>query len=204
MWLFKKRYNFFSMLEDQAKKVRESLACLIAFFDNPDSAADQKVKTCEQEADQLRMKLVNALNASFITPIDREDIYNLSRAIDDVADYARTTVAEMKIFKVKPTPYLRDMALALENGTRLLVEAIALLGSSKKDKNTIISDYLLKVKKTENAIERKYRQALSELFSSSDMIEILKTREIYRHMSNAADRMDQAANILGDILMKAG
>ncbi|MEK7287765.1 MAG: hypothetical protein AAB091_04320, partial [Elusimicrobiota bacterium] len=68
--------------------------------------------------------------------------------------------------------------------------------------NESIRELIIKVKKLENYIEKIYRQALRELFVSSDMIGILKTREIFRHLSNAADRMDHAANVLGNILMK--
>ncbi|MBI2069315.1 MAG: DUF47 family protein [Elusimicrobia bacterium] len=201
-WIFRKRFNFYHLLSEQAKKSRETLEALVVFMDQPGKDMREKVKLLEKEADLKRTDLVNALNASFVTPIDRADLYEFSRALDDMADYARSTVAEMTVFEVAPTPHLREMAVALENGARLLVEAVSLLPELRR-RGEAIAELLIKVKKLENFTEKIYRRALRELFESTDVISILKTREIYRHLSNAADRMDQAANILGDILVKS-
>ncbi|MBI4062675.1 MAG: DUF47 family protein [Elusimicrobia bacterium] len=201
-WIFRRRFDFYHMLAEQAKKSRDTLQALVAFMDNPSEEAAGKVEFTEREADKKRTDLIKALNSSFVTPIDREDLYEFSRALDDMADYARSTVEEMKLFGVVPNPRLREMAVAMENGSRLLLEAVCLLPQASV-KNGAISEFLIKVKKLENFIERIYRQALRELFDTTEVIDILKTREIYRHLSNAADRMDQAANILGDILMKS-
>lgn len=192
------------MLRDQAKKSQETLQALLVYLDQPNGEAGRRVSQSEKEADSVRQNLVKALNASYVTPIDREDINGLSRAVDDMADYAKTTVQEMTLFEIEPDAHMREIAEALETGARLTLEAIALLNSRDSARNGRIGELLVKVKKKENFIEKKYRQALRELFQSSDIIRLLKTREIYRHMSNAADRMDEAADILGDILMKTG
>lgn len=189
------------MLADQARKSHETLGALVAFMDNPTKEMGQKVSSFEKEADAKRLKLVEALNLSFVTPIDREDIHELSRAVDDMADYAKTTVAEMTLFEVGPNPHLREMAVAMENGARLLWEALLMLPKASRS-NGSIGELIVKIKKLENYIEKIYRQALRELFASQDVIGILKTREIFRHLSNAADRMDHAADVLGNILMK--
>ena len=190
------------MLREQAKLSHATLEALVVFMDHPSQETGNKVILCEKEADGGRTQLANALNVSFVTPMDREDIFSLSRAIDDMADYAKTTVEEMDLLEVPPNPHLREMAAALEGGTRLIMEAAGLLSSNGGGKNTAIRDCLIQVKKTENFVEKKYRQALRELFQSSDIIGILKAREIYRHLSNAADKMDEAANIMGDVMMK--
>ncbi|MBI4368963.1 MAG: DUF47 family protein [Elusimicrobia bacterium] len=202
-WLFRRRHDFYSLLGAQAKSSHDTLQALIAFMDQPTKESGRAVSLKEKDADRRRTQLVAALNASFVTPIDREDIFQLSRAIDDMADYAKSTVAEMDLFEVKPNPRLREMAVAMENGARLLVEAVILLPKAQ-DQAVAIGELLIKVKKLENFTERIYRQALKELFESTDLVGILKTREIYRHLSNAADRMDEAADILGDILVKMG
>ena len=200
-WIFRKRFDFYEMLADQAKKSHETLQALVVYMDNHSKEMGNRVASCEKEADVKRTVLVEALNRSFVTPFDREDIHELSRAVDDMADYAKTTVLEMALFEVPPNPHLREMAVAMENGARILLEALLLLPEATRH-NESIRELIIKVKKLENYIEKIYRQALRELFVSSDMIGILKTREIFRHLSNAADRMDHAANVLGNILMK--
>ncbi|MBI4669714.1 MAG: DUF47 family protein [Elusimicrobia bacterium] len=201
-WIFRRRYNFYSLLAEQAKKSHETLYALIAFMDKPTLENGQKVGLAEKEADLKRTQLTDALNASFVTPIDREDLFEFSRALDDIADYAKSTVEEMTLFEVAPNPHLREMAVAMENGARLLLEAVVLLPKAETKRENI-AELVIKVKKLENFIEKIYRRALRELFDSANIIGILKTREIYRHLSNAADRMDGAANRLGDILMKS-
>ncbi|MEK6544728.1 MAG: DUF47 family protein [Elusimicrobiota bacterium] len=203
-WIFKKRFDFYRMLVNQTRKSQETLEALNAYLEKPTKDARNKVDFAEKEADRIRGNLVMALNASFVTPFDREDINGLSRAIDDMADYAKSTVQEMEIFEVAPDAHLREMAQAMELGARMTLEAVSLLSGDGPSRNERVGELLVKIKKTENYIEKKYRQALKDLFSASDIILILKTREIYRHLSNAADRMDEAANILGDILMKTG
>lgn len=199
---FKKRYDFIQMLLDQTEKTHETIQALYEFISAPDRALGDRVENLEREADELRTKLTGALNASFITPLDREDIFGLSRVIDDIADYAKSTVEETLLWQVGTDEHLKEMVKALEKGTQMICEAVSLL--HQKSIASDINEVLMRVKKTENFIEKKYRLALRDLFESTDMIQILKAREIYRHLSNAADRMDEAANILGDILMKTG
>ena len=203
-WIFKKRFDFLSMLKEQAQKTHETIQALVTFMEAPDLESGKQVEDLEAQADALRRKLIAALNASFITPLDREDIYGLSRAIDNMADYAKTTVEETMLFEVSPKEDLKEMTKALEDGCGLLTEAVSLLAQHGERTHQAIVEVLVKVKKKENYIEKRYRHALKDLFASSDFIAILKTREICRHLSNAADRMDEAANILGDILMKSG
>ncbi|MEW6041789.1 MAG: DUF47 domain-containing protein, partial [Elusimicrobiota bacterium] len=66
----------------------------------------------------------------------------------------------------------------------------------------VCSEHIIRAKKAENFVEHRYREGLVELFKSQDVVGILKKREVYRHLSNAADRGDEAANIIGDILVK--
>lgn len=200
-WIFRKRFDFYALFAEQAGKSRETLQALVEFLDEPVEDKGKIVKFREKEADAKRRQLVSALNASFITPIDREDIFNLSRTLDDMADYAKSTVEEMGLFGVAPDQYLREMAQAMEEGARLLQDAAKLLPRVPKQ-SAAITEHLVRVKKLENYIEKLYRRGLKDLFEKSDVVGILKSREIYRHLSNAADRMDNAADILGDIVVK--
>ncbi len=198
MWPFPKRYDFYKMLSDQALKVEEGMTALLEFMQDATPAKALRVETIEKEADELRRILIDGLNRTFVTPVDREDIFALSRTIDDVCDYARSTVAEMTLFEVQPNDHLKKMAEIL---TSAAADVSAAVGFMKNDPKAA-TDHIVRAKKTENRMERLYREALAELFKEKDVIQILKLREIYRHMSNAADRCDESADIIGDILVK--
>ena len=103
--LFKKRQNIFiKLIHDQAALTLEGLEALKLYFENHDPAAAKLLTTKEKEADEARRILIDELNHTFVTPFDREDIFALSRAIDDVLDYAYSTVNEMEIFDVQGNP----------------------------------------------------------------------------------------------------
>lgn len=194
----KKRADFFKMLSDQAVKTEEGLTYLMEFLKNPSSENGKKVDVAEEEADEIRRVLIDELNRTFITPIDREDIFALSRAVDDVIDYAKSTVEEMLIFKMNADDYVRQMAEVLEEATKHVAYAV----KHMKSNAGVCVEHVIRAKKAENKIERLYRQGLAELFQTNNVIEILKAREVYRHLSNAADRVVMAANIISDILVK--
>ncbi len=199
MW-FHKRYDFYQMLLDQAKMSEEGLRLLGEFVQNPTAELGRKVASVEEEADDDRRALIMALNKTFVTPFDREDIFALSRAIDDMVDYAKSTVEEMGLFQVETNEHLKKMADALYQGAQhltLAVEGLRHLNNGNK-----IEDHIIRVKKSENLMEHLYREALVELFKNPDVATILKMRELYRHLNNAADRGDEAADILSDILVK--
>ncbi|MBU0952738.1 MAG: DUF47 family protein [Elusimicrobia bacterium] len=195
---YKKRFDFIAMLVTQSQKAQEGMMLLNDFVQYPTKENGQKVYQIEEEADELRRILIDELNKSFVTPIDREDIFSLSRAIDDILDYTKSTVEEMMLFEIKPDAHLKEIAGILLEASKEINKAI----SSIKSYPSVCTEHIIRVKKLENTVEHRYREALVELFKTNDVILILKTREVYRHLSNAADRGDEAANIIGDILVK--
>jgi len=197
MW-FHKRFDFYRMLLDQSRKTEEGLRLLCAFVQKPSHELGLQVDAVESQADELRRLLIDALNRAFVTPIDREDIFALSRAVDDVVDYAKSTVEEMVLFKVGTNEHLKKMSEALYSAARHLTLAVE--GLSRMPNG--MQEHILRAKKSENLMEHLYREALVELFGGQDVMEVLKLREIYRHLNNAADRGDEAADILSDILVK--
>jgi uncharacterized protein len=160
------------------------------------------VRQCEQEADEVRRILISELNRTFVTPMDREDISALSRAIDDIMDYAWTTVKEMEMLHVTPTPHLQRMVSLLQEAAREVHLAMQRI----KEHPGVASEHAQRAKALENRVETVYVEALADLFNGpagpKRVIVILKMREIYRHLSNAADRGDAAANIISDIVVK--
>jgi predicted phosphate transport protein (TIGR00153 family) len=198
MWPFPKKRDFYKMLSDQAQKVEEGMEALYEFAMDPTEDKGKKVDKIEEEADELRRILIDELNHSFVTPMDREDIFSLSRSIDDMCDYAKSTVDEMLLFQIGPNEHIKKMTEALYNSSRDVSAAVRFMKTHPQAAN----DHVVRAKKAENYMEHRYREALAELFKDPDIVKIIKLREIYRHLSNAADRGDESANIIGDILVK--
>lgn len=196
---FPKDPNFHQMLSQQASKTLEGVEALEAFVESPMGEKAKRVKDIEGEADILRKAIIEELQHSFVTPMDREDIYALSRAIDDIVDYANTTVDEMEVYEVVPDDHLREMVDILRKAAREINDAMNILQTYPP----IAMEHAVKAKFYENAMEKAYHTALADLFKKQDTIYMLKMREIYRHLSNAADRSDEAANIICNIVMKA-
>ncbi len=194
--------NFLSLLAQQAEKTREGLEALETFVRNADETHARRVEQIEKEADELRRILIDDLNRSFVTPIDREDLYSLSRAIDDVLDYGYSTIDEMVMFGVQPTELMGKMVTILREAAEELHLGVLQL----RERPQVALAHATRAKKLENRAESLYREAIVELFQQPKTVEdvmwMLKKREIYRHLSNAADRGDEAANIISDIVVK--
>lgn len=190
--------RFYDLLSRQSLKTLEGLDALWNFAENETKENANFVRNIEREADDLRRVLIGELDKTFITPLDREDIYALSRAIDDVVDYANSTVDEMEIYEVKGDEHIRKMVNILRKAARELNDAVKIL----KDYPKIASEHAIKAKAYENTMEKAYHLALADLFKGTDTVYMLKMREIYRHLNNAADRGDEAANIISSIVMK--
>jgi predicted phosphate transport protein (TIGR00153 family) len=197
MW-FRKRYDFYALLLDQARMSEEGLKLLCDFIRSPSDVLGKEVSEAEKEADELRRRLIDAINRTFITPFDREDIFALSRTLDDMIDYANSTVEEMILFAAPTDHHLVEMAEALYEGAKEITKAV----ESLRQMPNGMHEHIIRAKKSENRMEHLYREALAELFKTPDVVTIIKMREIYRHLSNAADRGDEAADILSDILVK--
>ena len=172
------------------------------YVGSQDRTASALLEAKEKEADEARRILIDELNKTFITPFDREDIFALSRSIDDVLDYAYSTVSEMEILKVKATPFMQRMAALLRDAAFELSMAVNAL----EEHPAVANDHAQRAKALENRVEAVYREALADLFSGVEdlkhVVKMLKLREVYRHMSNAADRGDEAANVIADIVVK--
>jgi len=201
--LFKKRENvFISHIHAQASLTLEGLEALNLYFENNDPEAAKLLTKKEKEADEARRILIDELNRTFVTPFDREDIFALSGAIDDVLDYAYSTADEMMKFGVEATPYMKRIAGLLRDAANELLQAVDRL----EEHPNVAGDHVKRAKALENRVEEIYREALADLFSSATdlehMLTIFKLREVYRHLSNAADRGDEAANVIANIVVK--
>jgi hypothetical protein len=202
-WFKRKPDKFMQMLLDQTDMTVKGLELLKIYLEKPDRKTAQVLVALEKEADEKRQILVEEIFKSFITPIDREDIYNLSREMDEVLDYACTTVDEMLILEVESTAYMQRMASLLFDASGELKLALERVMDNHL---TVANDHAQRAKGLENRVETVYREALADLFKGKKNVDhimwVLKVREIYRHLSNAADREDAAANVLADVVLK--
>ena len=198
----KKPNRFVVLLLQQAELTLEGFHVLQDYVKEPSAEHAARIREIEKAADEARRILIDELNRTFVTPFDREDIFALSLTIDDMLDYAYTTVDEMEIFDIRPNEYVERMVSLLHDAATEVYRGVERLGSHPN----VANEHAVRAKALENRVEKVYREALSHLFVTpeklEDIIVILKLREIYRHLSNAADRGDEAANVIGDIVVK--
>jgi len=200
---FRKREEIFhKLIQDQAAITYEGLKLLVQYLETQDREIAEQLALKEKEADEVRRILIDELNRTFVTPFDREDIFALSRSIDDVIDYADSTVSEMVVLNVSPTPFMQRIASLLEDAAYEIYQAVQRLPKHP----SVATDHAQRAKALENRVEGVYREAIADLFTGPEdvhhIVEMLKLREVYRHLSNAADRGDEAGNIIADIVVK--
>lgn len=198
----KKDNRFLDLLARQTEFTVQGMEALKQYMIEPDATLAEKVSKMESEADEVRRILIDELNRTFVTPFDREDIFALSLTIDDILDYAESTVDEMAMLNVESNSYLERMVSLLTDAATEIHRGVLQL----VDHPNVANDHAVRAKALENRVEQVYREALADLFHDpkdlDEVMDILKLREIYRHLSNAADRGDQAANVIGDIVVK--
>lgn len=191
-------------MHDQAAATLAGLDALVAYFNDQSPQSAALLTKMEKDADEYRRILIYQLNKTFITPFDREDLFALSRTVDDVIDYAYSTLEEVQLLKVTPTGYMKRIASLLRDSANELLMAVDRLD----DYPGVANEHAQRAKALENKIEVLYREALAELFEGKEdtkhVMKVFKYREVYRHLSNAADRGDEAANVIASIVMKKG
>lgn len=202
--IFKRKPDkFLSLLVQQTELTIQGLEYLKIYFKKRNRDKAKQINATEKEADEVRRVLIEELMRTFITPFDREDIFALSRQIDDILDYVNTTVEEMEILDVTPNSYMLRMASLLHDAAVEINLAVLRLQDHHL---TVANEHAQRAKSLENRVETVYREAIGDLFDKAKdlkhVVEMMKIRELYRHLSNAADRGDGAANVLSDVIMK--
>ncbi|MDX1415922.1 MAG: DUF47 family protein [Candidatus Promineifilaceae bacterium] len=194
--------NFQELLVKQGEYAIASVEALQNFLKKPGEKRSVKARETEKAADEVQRILIHELEDSFVTPLDREDIFALSRAIDNFIDYVYDTVSELEIFQLTPNEHMQQItSILLEMATEIHLTMQRLV-----DHPRVANEHARRIKSLENHVERAYRESLAELFSGPEdthhIMEMLKAREVLRHMSNASDQGDRAADIVLDIGIK--
>lgn len=205
--IFKKSDTFQSLIRRQGNLTVEGTSLLNEFMGIDKRASNPEVlrhnlkiqiKKVEEEGDRARRELINEINRNLITPLERQDLFNLSNVIDNILDYALNTAEEMIVYDIYPNYYLKKMIEKLSRGVTHLNYALDKLSEDKQ----LVNNNIVAAKVIENEIEEMYHEALVDLFSNPDFHYIFKMREVYRHISNSADRISDAADIIGNIIIK--
>ncbi len=196
--LLPKTPDFFALLAEQCLYVGDTANLLVDYMGTGDADIAMKIKKDKHKADIIKTRNLHTLNEAFSTPIDREDIYRAISTLDAVISYCKSTVGEMSILGVMPDKYTLEMSIYIRDGLVALTNGYTHL---KTDPMSAAKDADI-ARKAERKVEKIYRRALAELFQGEDYIRMFKRREIYRHLSNAADRMADCANTVHDIVVK--
>lgn len=196
--VFPKVPDFFTMLTEQANKVTHTVDLLVEYMEHNDPMIADELKQNVHEADLIKVRNLHELNDAFSTPIDREDIYRAIIALDDIVMYCKTTVHEMDVLDVKPDEFMRDISHCIKEGVDTLAKGFAKLGTTPAEAALNANQ----ARQSERHAEKLYRKALPILFDGTDYINMFKRREIYRHLTNAAQHMALCANRLHDIVVK--
>lgn len=201
-WRRKKEDKFVSLLIEQCDITFEGIKLLESLLKQPDDQAIETMRAKEYEADEIRRILIDELHNTFVTPFDREDIFNLSLHIDEMIDYGLTTLEEMQLLRVDSDDYLGSMVTLVRQESEELALAMRRLSANPR----VAGDHARRAKKLENEVDHMYRLAVADLFTKAkdfkQLMALLRRREVYRHVSNMSDRADAAANVFGMVVMK--
>ena len=160
-------------------------------------AAD--ILACEHDGDRLTHDVINRLNQTFVTPIDREDILQLASALDDIVDYTEEVADYLGLYKIEaPMAQAQRLAGVLRDATRQIAAAIPLMRDFKD-----IRENMLEVHRLENEGDRITREAIASLFETGiDPMVVIRWKDIFERLENAIDSTERAAFILEGIVIK--
>jgi uncharacterized protein Yka (UPF0111/DUF47 family) len=215
--IFPEVTDFQALVTEQCRLLEKTLEALDAYLDEGRGEHAQTVRRRVDEAHALGQRNLDLLHRSFVTRIDREDIYMLITRVDHVFDYATTSVRELELLDVAADRWMSAMVMQLRKGAEALTEGFERFRVSPAESEPLAA----LARRAERDIESLYRKALAELFageayqdifgqSSSPsgrecvefIVDRIKRREVYRHLSNAADRLARVGETLHDLSVK--
>ena len=200
--LLPKEDIYFDLFRQMAGKIEEAASILTEMLDHPGSdlsTFQARIKEVEHGCDQLTHQITNKLNKSFITPFDREDIYTLAVALDDICDYIDAGARAIVMYDIrKQTPESRQLARIIRDLGSQIKTAVSLL-----NKPNGIGEYFKEIHRLENEADEVYFRAIGDLFKDpTDPIHVIKWKEFYEILENATDRCESVANIIESIVLK--
>lgn len=200
-WFLPQTPDLLGLLSAQTAATSEGLDAFVDWAKGNVAAAD-RVRTCEHDADARKRELRNALTEAFTTPLDPEDLFELSRGLDNVLNRAKNTVREAEVMDARPDGPMAEMASELSYGVDNLAVAFAAL--AKRGGERAATEAADKAVKNQRRLEHIYRGAMSALIGVTDLSEVTAKRELYRRFVRASDHLADVAERVWYAVLKAG
>jgi len=193
--------QFFNLFEEAGRNILRAAELLDQMLrDFPDGAdLSRDILICEQEGDRITHDIIRRLNKTFVTPIDREDVYALASALDDIVDFIEEVADYLTLYKIEaPMEQSQRLATILLQASRAIAECMPRLYGFQD-----ISHYTIEVNRLENDGDRVTREAIAALFEGGiDPMVVIRWKDIYERLEEAIDSTERVANILEGIVLK--
>lgn len=201
--LLPKEDTYFLYFTQMTEKIQEAADILVEMMDGDGSAGfssyTKRIKDVEHACDVIMHQVTTKLNKSFVTPFDREDIYTLSVALDDICDYIDAGARAIVMYDIREfNDYSRQLARVIQKLSVEINAAVLVLKTAEG-----IKDRFVEIHRLENEADDVYFRAIGELFQKGgDTLGIIKMKELYEILENATDRCESVANIIESIILK--
>ncbi len=162
----------------------------------------KEIENLEHEADEVTHNIFGELNATFVTPFDREDIHELASSLDDVMDFINGSASRLTLYNVKAdSQYMRKLMEIIQKQVEVIGKGVSFLRDFKD--STSLQEVLEQINEFENEADSVFELAVADLFENEkDVITIIKKKEIYVGLETATDRCEDVSNVLESILIK--
>jgi uncharacterized protein len=192
---------YFELFEEAGQNIFRAADLLDRLLsDYPDSKdLAQDIRECEHEGDRVTHDIIDRLNHTFVTPIDREDILALASALDDIVDYTEEVADYLGLYRIEaPMDQAIKLARVLKAGARQIADAMPRLRGFRE-----ISDYTVEINRLENEGDRITREAVASLFDGGiDPMVVIRWKDLFERLEAAIDATERVANILEGIVIK--
>jgi len=191
-------YDDFTAMAEQIKHGADLLDAMIA-PDKPLWDKADEIKEVEHKCDFLTHEIIQRLNRTFVTPLDREDIHELARSLDDVMDAIDASASIVRLYHIDSVrPGARELTRLVRDSAVQVVHAIKAL-----EKRKGVAECAVEINRLENEADRAHQAAVSALFNDEkDAIVIMKWKEILDFLEEATDRCEDVANVLEGVVVK--
>jgi predicted phosphate transport protein (TIGR00153 family) len=200
--LFPKHDDFFTLFKRQAAMVRQGCSMLNEMMQQFDHLEDRarRLKEVEHNADLVTHEIFERLNRTFITPLEREDIHALASGLDNVLDAAEAIGSRLLLFKIPmATSEARQLTAILDQCGGQIEQAVDHLRDMKN-----LMSFTIEINRLENEADVISRQVVADLFSGRyEVLDLLRWKEIYGRLENAADNCEDVANTIEAIVLKS-
>ena len=202
-WIMPQERRFFELLEQDAAAVEEGAHALLDLMkDFRDVPAKRKhIKDIEHKGDEVVHTIYEELNKTFITPIDREDITALASDLDNVLDMIDAAANRLHLYEIeRPSPAMVDLAKVIVEATVALHKGVGMIRNMRQADE--VEAIAVEVNRLENVADDLMNTSVAALFQGTDVIHIIKFKEIIERLEEATDYCEDVANVLSDIVAK--